>query len=61
MINVYLTEDVMDTSKLILRPEEVLQVSWYSKNEILKLIKEEKIARGYAYILKSKCNVYLKF
>ncbi len=52
IFNVYLTEDEIDTSKLTFQPEEVLQVKWYSKNEVLELIKEEKISRGYAYILK---------
>ena len=51
IFNVYQTEDKIDTSNLILQPGEVLQVKWYSKNEILELIKENKIARGYAFIL----------
>lgn len=53
IFNIYLTEDEIDMSKLIFQPEEVLQVKWYSKGEILELIKEEKIAKGYAYILKN--------
>lgn len=52
IFNVYLTEDQIDMSKLVFQSEEVLQVKWYSKVEILELIKEEKIAKGYAYILK---------
>lgn len=51
IFNIYLTEDEVDVSKLVLQPEEVLQVKWYSKSEILELIKEEKIARWYAFIL----------
>lgn len=51
IFNIYLTEDQIDISKLVFQPEEVLQVKWYSKDEILKLIEEEKIARGYAFIL----------
>ena len=51
IFNIYLTEDQIDISKLVFQPEEVLQVKWYSKNEILELIKEGKIARGYAFIL----------
>lgn len=52
IFNVYLMEDELDMNKLIFQLEEVLQVKWYSKDEILELIKEGKIARGYAYILK---------
>ena len=51
IFNIYLTNDEVDVSKLVLQPDEVLQVKWYSKNEILELIKEGKIARGYAFIL----------
>lgn len=51
IFNIYLTEDEIDISKLVLQPKEVLQTKWYSKSEILKLIKEQKIAKGYAFIL----------
>ena len=51
IFNIYLMEDKIDISELTLQSEEVLQVKWYSKTEILKLIKEDKIPRGYAYIL----------
>lgn len=51
IFNIYQTEDEIELDKLSLQSEEVLQVKWYSKKEILKLINEEKIPRGYAYIL----------
>lgn len=51
IFNIYLTEDEIDINGLVLQREEVLQVKWYSKSEILELIKEDKIARGYAFIL----------
>lgn len=53
IFNIYLIEEEIDTSKLTFQPDEVLQVKWYSKDEILELIKEEKIPRGYAYILEN--------
>ena len=56
IFNVYLTEDEIDISKLVFQEDEVIQVKWYSKDEILKLIEEEKIKRGYAYILKKQMN-----
>lgn len=52
IFNVYLTEDIIDIKDLVLQSEEVLQVKWYNKKEILNLINNEKIPRGYAYILK---------
>ena len=51
IFNIYQTEEEIELDKLSLQSEEVLQVKWYSKKEILKLINEEKIPRGYAYIL----------
>lgn len=51
IFNIYSTEDKINISNLKLQTEEVIQVKWYSKEEILNLIKEEKIAKGYAYIL----------
>lgn len=51
IFNVYLTEDSIDESTLSFQPEEVLQVKWFSKNEIKKLIEEDKISKGYVYIM----------
>ena len=51
IFNIYLTDDKIDINRLVYQPDEVLKVEWYSKEEILQLIKTGKIARGYAYIL----------
>ena len=51
IFNIYLTEDEIDINRLVFQPEEVLQVKWYNKSEILELIREKKIAKGYAFIL----------
>ena len=53
IFNIFLTEDKIDISNLILQSDEVLQVKWYSKKEIMELIKENKVPRGYAYILEN--------
>lgn len=52
IFNIYYSDHIISFEKLILQPEEVLKVEWFSKEEILKLIEEEKIAKGYAYLLK---------
>ena len=51
IFNVYLIEDEIDLDKLVIDPNEVVNVNWYSKDEILIFIKEGKVNRGYAYIL----------
>lgn len=53
IFNVYSTECDIDIDKLVLQPNEVLQVKWFTKDEVLELIKKEKIARGYAYMLEN--------
>lgn len=53
IFNVYQCEDETDIDKLVFQPEEVVQVKWYTKNEILDLIKNDKIPRGYAFILEN--------
>lgn len=51
IFNVFISEDNIDINELQFQEDEVLQVKWFTKNEILELIEEEKIARGYAFIL----------
>lgn len=51
IFNVFYSEDLIDLNSLSFQKEEVIQVNWFTKEEILKLIEEEKIARGYAFIL----------
>lgn len=53
IFNVYQCDDEIDIDKLVFQPEEVVQVKWYSKDEILDLIKNGKIPRGYAFILEN--------
>lgn len=52
IFNIYLIEDDIHIENLVFQQEEVTKVEWFSKNEILKLIEEDKIPKGYAYILK---------
>lgn len=51
IFNVFFSEDIIDLNKLQFQEDEVIQVKWFTKEEILKLIDEEKIARGYSFIL----------
>lgn len=53
IFNIYYSEDKINIDNLLLQPEEVINVNWYSKEEILKLIEKDKIPKGYAYILKN--------
>lgn len=51
IFNIYLIEDDINIDDLSFQTEKVIKVEWFSKTEILKLIEEDKIPRGYAYIL----------
>jgi 8-oxo-dGTP pyrophosphatase MutT (NUDIX family) len=51
IFNIYLIEDIIDIDKIIYDLNEVVNINWYSKDEILNKIKENKINKGYAYIL----------
>lgn len=53
IFNVYLIEDIIDISSLIYSKDEVVNIKWYTKNEILELLRNNKINRGYAYILEN--------
>ena len=53
IFNVFYSETIIDIDSLVLQPDEVTQVKWYSKEEILELIDSDKVPRGYAYILKN--------
>lgn len=46
----------MNINKSKLQKEEIVQIKWFSKEEINTLIKEEQIPRGYAYILNKYLN-----
>lgn len=56
IFNVYYSEEKMNINKSKLQKEEIVQIKWFSKEEINTLIKEEQIPRGYAYILNKYLN-----
>lgn len=56
IFNVFYSEDNIDLNELKFQEEEVIQINWFTKEEILNLIEEEKIARGYAFILNKYMN-----
>ena len=53
IFNIYLIEDEIDIDNLVYDTNEVVNINWYTKEEILNKIKEEKINKGYAYILEN--------
>lgn len=56
IFNVFYSEENIDTNNLKFQKDEILQIKRFTKEEINKLIKEEKIPRGYAYILNKYLN-----
>ena len=53
IFNIYLIEDEIDIDSIEYDTNEVLNINWYSKEEIINKIREGKINRGYAYILEN--------
>ena len=53
IFNIYLIEDEIDIDSIEYDTNEVVNINWYSKEEILNKIKDGKINRGYAYILEN--------
>ena len=53
IFNVYLIEDEIDINNIDYDTNEVVNINWYTKEEILDKIKEGKVNKGYAYILKN--------
>ncbi|MDY5992754.1 MAG: NUDIX domain-containing protein, partial [Bacilli bacterium] len=51
IFNIYLIEEEINIKELEADPNEVANINWYTKEEILNKIKEDKINKGYAYIL----------
>lgn len=51
IFNVYLIEDKIDINSIVYDTNEVVDINWYTKEEILEAIKNNKVNRGYAYIL----------
>lgn len=52
IFNIYLIEDKLDIDNFSYQKDEVVSLRWFSKEEILKLIEEDRLLRGCAYILK---------
>ena len=53
IFNVFYSETIINIDQLVFQLDEVTQVKWYSKEDIFELIEQDKIPRGYAYILKN--------
>ena len=51
IFNIYLIEDEIDIDSIEYDTSEVVNINWYSKEEILNKTKENKVNKGYAYIL----------
>ena len=51
IFNIYLIEDEIDIDCIEYDTNEVVNINWYTKEEILNKIKEDKVNKGYAYIL----------
>ncbi len=51
IFNIYLIEDEIDIDSIEFDTNEVVNIDWYSKEEIINKIKDGKINKGYAYIL----------
>lgn len=56
IFNIYLIEDNVNIEDLVYNSSEILNVKWYTKEEILNKIKRGKINKGYAYILENYIN-----
>lgn len=50
IFNIYLIEDKININDLIYDLNEVVNVNWYTKEEIIDKIKDGKVNKGYAYI-----------
>ena len=51
IFNIYLIEEEINIKELESDPNEVANINWYTKEEILNKIDEGKVNKGYAYIL----------
>ena len=56
IFNIYYSDTIINIKKLSLQIDEVVQVKWYTKEEISELIEENMIPKGYAYILQKYIN-----
>lgn len=53
IFNIYLIEDEIDIDSIEYDTNEVVNINWYSKEEIINKIRDGKVNRGYAYILEN--------
>ena len=53
IFNIYLIEDEIDIDSIEYDTNEVVNINWYSKEEIINKIRDRKVNRGYAYILEN--------
>lgn len=51
IFNVYLIEDKINIDDLEYDSSEVVKIKWYTKDEILNMIRQGMVNKGYAYIL----------
>ena len=56
IFNIYLIEDEIDIKSVKYDTEEVVNINWYTKEEIINKIKDGKVNKGYAYILENYLN-----
>ena len=56
IFNIYLIKDEIDINSIEFDSDEVLNINWYTKEEILNKIKDGKVNKGYAYILERYLN-----
>ena len=56
IFNIYLIEDKIDIDIIKYDTEEVVNINWYTKEEIINKIKAGKVNKGYAYILENYLN-----
>ena len=56
IFNIYLIDDEIDINNIKYDTNEVLNINWYTKEEILNKIKKGKVNKGYAYILEKYMN-----
>ena len=56
IFNIYLIEDKIDIDSIKYDTKEVVDINWYTKEEIIDKIKDGKVNKGYAYILEKYLN-----
>lgn len=56
IFNIYLIEEEIDIDSIKYDSEEVVNINWYTKEDIISKIKEGKVNKGYAYILENYLN-----